>query len=254
VSGAASVARRRLHAFHRVDSTNDLAKALAAGGAACGSVVLAREQTGGRGRHGRVWASPRGNLYLSVILRPDCPAGRGAELSFLAAVAAAEALGRFLPAGREVSLKWPNDLLVDGAKIGGILLESQLVAGRLAWAVIGIGINIVTAPSETPYPATSLVACGGRPVGAPALTRILLTSLAAWYGRWQAEGFAPVREAWSRRGHRPGDKLTVHEGTRLLQGTFVGLGSDGSLNLASGHGSLHIVAGEVVRLHQREGN
>src|SRR6185436_12611332 len=127
-----------LVALQSVGSTNDEAARLAAAGAAEGTVVWAREQTAGRGRRGRHWASPVGNLYTSAIVRPDCPAARAAELGFVAALAVAD----MVPAGRPVRLKWPNDVLVEGAKVAGILPESSIGAdGQAEHVILGIGVN-----------------------------------------------------------------------------------------------------------------
>ncbi|HYD04356.1 MAG TPA: biotin--[acetyl-CoA-carboxylase] ligase, partial [Reyranella sp.] len=123
-----------LVALQSVGSTNDEAARLAEAGAAEGTVVWAREQTGGRGRRGRVWASPVGNLYTSTIVRPQCQAPRAAELGFASALAVTD----IVPAGRDVRVKWPNDVLVDGGKIAGILPESSIGAdGGVEHVILG---------------------------------------------------------------------------------------------------------------------
>ena len=133
----------RLVALPSVGSTNDAALRLAEGGASEGTFVWAREQTGGRGRRGRSWVSPPGNLYCSTVLRPECPASRAAELGFVAALAVAD----IVPAERRIRLKWPNDVLVDGGKIAGILLESSIGQdGLVEHVVAGIGVNVGFAP------------------------------------------------------------------------------------------------------------
>ncbi len=140
-----------------VGSTSDEALRLAREGAPHGTVVTAREQTAGRGRVGRAWASPPGNLYLSVLLRLDLPVARIAELSFVAALAVAETVDAFV-AGR-ASLKWPNDVLIDGAKVAGILIEQADGV-----AVIGIGVNVAHCPSGLAYPVTSLMDASRAPL------------------------------------------------------------------------------------------
>ena len=132
-----------LVALDSVGSTNDEAARLADAGAPEGTVVWSREQTGGRGRRGRHWASPVGNLYSSTILRPDCAAPRAAELGFVAALAVAD----IVPPGRALRVKWPNDVLVDGGKVAGILLESAIgQTGQVQHVVAGIGVNVGFAP------------------------------------------------------------------------------------------------------------
>ena len=169
-----------LVALESVGSTNDEATRLADAGAAEGTVVWAREQSGGRGRRGRNWASPVGNLYSSTILRPACPAQRAAELGFVAALA----VGDLVSADRSVRLKWPNDVLVDDGKVAGILLESAIGQdGRVEHVVAGIGVNVRFAPQlpEMRYPGAAL---GGTVEAAlEGLTRALATRLAQWRRR-----------------------------------------------------------------------
>jgi len=151
-----------LVALQSVGSTNDEATRLAETGAAEGTVVWSREQTGGRGRRGRHWASPIGNLYSSTILRPACSAPRAAELGFVAALAVAD----MVPAGRDVRVKWPNDVLVDGGKIAGILPESAIGAGgEVEHVVLGIGVNVAFAPQLPALPRRSARRLGGGGAG-----------------------------------------------------------------------------------------
>jgi len=178
-----------LVALDTVGSTNDEAAHLADAGAPEGTVVWSREQTGGRGRRGRHWASPVGNLYTSTILRPDCPAQRAAELGFAAALAVAD----IVPAGREVRVKWPNDVLVDGGKVAGILLESAIgQTGQVQHVVAGIGVNVGFAPQlpEMRYPGAAL---GGS---VEAALEKLTAALASRLAEWRREGFETVRAAW----------------------------------------------------------
>ena len=154
-----------LHAFDRVGSTNDEARRLAEQGTEAGAVVVAKEQLRGRGRHGRVWQSPPGNLYASLLLRPGCTVARSAQLSLVASLALAEALIALAPPNSDVRVKWPNDVLVRGAKVAGLLLESaSRPGGRVAWVVVGSGVNIASAPDDVPYPATALRYEGFPPV------------------------------------------------------------------------------------------
>ncbi|MGC8476269.1 MAG: biotin--[acetyl-CoA-carboxylase] ligase [Acetobacteraceae bacterium] len=227
----------------RVGSTSDEARRLAAAGAPPGLVITAAEQTAGRGRHGRGWTSPVGNLYASVLLEPAVPPARLPELGFVAAVAVAELLSGFLPAGT-VGLKWPNDVLARGAKIAGLLVEQA--AGM---AILGMGINLAVRPEDTPYPATALAAEGVVLSPEAALQR-LLESLGSWLARWEQAGFAPVRAAWLARAHPAGTMLRVRLGgpaaAGVLEGTFAGLDADGTLLLDTEGGRRRIAAGEVL--------
>ena len=148
----------QLLCYDSIGSTNDEAKHLARGGAEEGTLVSAREQTAGRGRRGRGWVSPRGNLYLSLVLRPDCPAGRAAQLGFVAALAVGDALRAILPRIERLTYKWPNDVLIDGRKIAGVLLESETVGSeKLSFIVVGVGVNLTVSPHGMEFPATSIM-------------------------------------------------------------------------------------------------
>lgn len=170
-----------------LDSTNSEAARLLAAGADHGLVVRANRQLAGRGRRGRVWASPTGNLYCSLLVRPPSSAPAPlATLTYVAALAVYALVRAALPATRAVTLKWPNDVLVDGAKVSGILLESQSGAAGPA-VIIGVGVNVVSHPTDTPYKVTDLAAAGGRLSVDGALTA-LLTAFGPWYDRWAAAG------------------------------------------------------------------
>jgi BirA family transcriptional regulator, biotin operon repressor / biotin---[acetyl-CoA-carboxylase] ligase len=228
-----------LVALESVGSTNDEAAQLADAGAPEGTVVWSREQTGGRGRRGRHWASPVGNLYTSTILRPDCPAPRAAELGFAAALAVAD----IVPAGREVRVKWPNDVLVDGGKIAGILLESAIgQTGQVQHVVAGIGVNVGFAPQlpEMRYPGSAL---GGS---VEAALEKLAAALAGRLAEWRREGFETVRAAWLAKAGPLGAEVDVKLGEGLVRGRFAGLDREGALLLDTATGPRKIVSGELL--------
>ena len=197
-----------LEVVEQAASTNDELKRRAEAGA--GEVALmARRQTAGRGRMGRLWTAPAGNLNLSVLLRPG-PVRSPGHWSLMCGVALAEAVRAARP-DADVRLKWPNDVLLDGGKLAGILLE----AGG-DWVVAGFGVNLVAAPVlDRP------TACLGVPLGPEAFAEALLGRVAAWRDRMAAEGFRPVRDAWLASGPAPG--------AALPEGTFAGLADDGAL-------------------------
>jgi BirA family biotin operon repressor/biotin-[acetyl-CoA-carboxylase] ligase len=228
-----------LVALQSVGSTNDEAARLAEAGAREGTVVWAREQTGGRGRRGRTWASPVGNLYSSTILRPDCLAARAAELGFVAALAVAD----MVPASRQVRVKWPNDVMVDGGKVAGILPESSIGAdGKAEHVVLGIGVNVSFAPElpEMRYHG----ACLGGTVEA-ALER-LTAALARRLVRWRRDGFAAVRAEWLTKAGPLGLEVDVKLGEELVRGRFAGMDDEGALLLDTAAGPRRIVAGELL--------
>ena len=237
-----------LCALERVDSTNDEARRMAEAGAPPGLVVLAAQQTSGRGRHGRAWASPVGNLYASVLLRVDGPLAASAQLSFVAGLALADALLRHAPDGIEPRLKWPNDVLIGRAKVAGILLESVGKANGAAAAsvIVGTGVNIVSSPRETPYPATSLVEQGFAAITPRALLGAYLRALDHWLRQWREAGFADVRAAWCARGFGLGERIRLRLAREELLGRFVDVTPGGTLLLdLDGGGRREIAAGDV---------
>ena len=228
-----------LAARSSVGSTNDEALSLAEAGAPEGTFVWAREQTGGRGRRGRRWASPVGNLYCSTILRPDCPAQRAAELGFIAALAVADLVGD----GRAVRVKWPNDVLVDGGKVAGILPESSIGQdARVEHVVLGIGVNVAFAPElpEMRYPGATL---GGT---VEAAVEGLTAGLARWLAVWRSRGFETIRAAWLDRAGPIGATVDVKLGEELVSGSFAGMDREGALLLETPAGPRRIVSGELL--------
>jgi BirA family biotin operon repressor/biotin-[acetyl-CoA-carboxylase] ligase len=239
-----------LQAHDRLASTNDEAARLAAGGAPAGLVVTAAEQSRGRGRHGRSWASPRGNLYASVVLRPDCAMTAAAQLSLVAGLALGEALARLGPTDLDLALKWPNDVLIGGAKTAGVLLEGASdAAGRAAWVVIGTGVNLASCPDDVPYPATCLARQGFSALSPKTVLEAYLRALDRWYGRWQSSGFGAVRQAWLGRAFRLGGEIRLGLERGELRGRFLDLTDTGSLLFEQADGRRReITAGEVLDL------
>jgi BirA family biotin operon repressor/biotin-[acetyl-CoA-carboxylase] ligase len=236
----------RLHHYKTLGSTNDEAKALARAGAPEGTLVWADEQTAGRGRRGRVWLSPPGNLYLSLVLRPDGAPPRAAQLSFVAAVGLGDALTALVGPAVRLRYKWPNDLLADDRKLAGILLESENASSdRVDFVVVGIGVNIVVAPDNVEYPATSLAAEGIAGVTPPLVLGAFARHFDTWARRWRTDGFAPVRAAWLARASGLGDKVRVRLERTTFCGRFLDLDADGALVLEGSEGRRRIAAGVV---------
>ena len=225
--------------YERLESTSDEARRLAADGAPHGTVVHADEQTAGRGRLARRWFSPPGNLYISVVLYFDVPAARAAELGFVTALAVADAVDALLPPHTRATLKWPNDVLVRGGKIAGILLEQSDGA-----IIAGIGLNVLNAPRGVSYPVATIVGSGGLATVDGARER-LLAALASWIAVWQQDGFAPIRTNWLARAHPPGAALGVRRSDRFINGRFAGIDLDGALLLDTEDGRQRIVTGDV---------
>ena len=230
-----------LVALDSVASTNDEAGRLADAGAAEGTVVWAREQTGGRGRRGRYWASPVGNLYCSTVVRPNCTAPHAAELGFVAALAVAD----LIPAGRDVRLKWPNDVMVDGGKIAGILLESAVgQSGQVDYVVAGIGLNVAFAPKlpEMRYPGAML----GSEISVEQALGALAGALARHIEEWRRKGFETVRQAWLAKAGPLGLEVDVKLSEGVVQGRFAGIDREGALLLDTDAGPRRVVSGELL--------
>jgi BirA family transcriptional regulator, biotin operon repressor / biotin---[acetyl-CoA-carboxylase] ligase len=239
----------RLAAFDELDSTNDEAKRRADDGAPDGTVIWARSQSTGRGRRGRQWASPPGNLYCSILVRPaQTASAAAAQYSFIAALAALDALVE-AGAGQGLAVKWPNDLLLNQRKVAGILLESSLTGERAVdWIVAGVGVNLTSHPEiDAPFAASDLMA-EGCAVPAP---DELLTALVAAFDRWQrcwaGQGFEPVREAWLARAMGRGKPVRANLEGEAIEGRFADLAAGGELIIELGDGTRRaIAAGDIT--------
>jgi BirA family biotin operon repressor/biotin-[acetyl-CoA-carboxylase] ligase len=210
-----------------------------------GQWVRAERQTGGRGRLGRSWEMPEGNLAMSGLIRLQPGEGPAAELGFVAALALHEVVAAQVEATR-LQLKWPNDLLLDGAKLSGILLEQE---GSLL--VLGIGVNVAAAPA-LPGRATVSLRDAGAEVEAAALAEALATAIARWRATWRETGFGPIRAAWLARAHPLGTRLRL-QGEVPLEGAFAGLAEDGALLLDGADGRHVVHAGDVWAAPAGEG-
>jgi BirA family biotin operon repressor/biotin-[acetyl-CoA-carboxylase] ligase len=245
---------RVVHHHETVPSTNELAFKLATDGAGHGELVVAEEQTAGRGRRGRTWASPPGvNLHASVIIRPDLPPYRAPEMTLVAAVALAETLQE---AGAEAHIKWPNDILVNGKKIAGILTELSADSDRIHFLVLGIGVNLNASadqlPKEVAEQATSLMRVRGKKVPRALFTAALLSHLEDWVERHATEGFEPVRQVWRQMSSTLGHEVLVKSEKRELKGVAEDIDESGALLLRTPEGTLErILAGDVEQLRPR---
>ncbi|WP_040671509.1 biotin--[acetyl-CoA-carboxylase] ligase [Rhodobacter ferrooxidans] len=238
------------HVLASVDSTSAQAARLAAAGLTSPAWVLAGEQTAGKGRRGRPWASPRGNFYASLVMQPAEPPEQVALRSFAAALALREALVGLTGLPQVFALKWPNDVLLNGGKLAGILLESTGANGRLGNLVIGIGVNLTTAPDPAEVEPGAVT-----PVSLLAETGLRITpeafldALAPAYARWEAVfttyGFAPLRDEWLRHAARLGQTIRARTGTQTRTGIFETVDATGALVLTTPEGRVAIPAAEV---------
>lgn len=231
----------RLVHLAETQSTNAEAMRLALGGEMGPLWVWAERQTGGRGRSGRTWVSEPGNLFASLLISAACAPARIGQLSLVAGVAVIDAIRKSAAPGvaaAPLRLKWPNDILIGSAKTGGILVESTTRPGAPdILAVVGVGLNLKTAPAGLGRDATNLAAHGMMLSPERALC-FLAEAMDTWLGTWnEGEGFAQIRDAWLERAGPLGEPLAVHAGAGVVSGRFAGLDPDGALLIATEDGA-----------------
>lgn len=233
--------------YHRaLASTNDEALARARAGEKGRLWIIAGTQTAGRGRNGRTWSSPQGNLYASLLLLDPSPLHQAAELGFVAGVAAAYALRKILRGDPRIKIKWPNDILYEGEKLCGILLESTSLPSGQSGCAAGIGINCQTHPGNTSYPATDLKTAAHSPVEPEAVFYELSAAMAHWLGIWDGgTGFASIRREWLSLAAGIGAGISVALPSRTVEGIFETIDAAGRLIVTHDAGTLAVEAGDV---------
>jgi BirA family biotin operon repressor/biotin-[acetyl-CoA-carboxylase] ligase len=249
-----STVGRVLHLVDCLDSTNARCRALAREGAPEGMVVLAEEQREGRGRRGQPWFSPSGqNLYASVLLRPAIRAQEVRVFSFVASLALSDVLEEY---GAQVGIKWPNDILLDGKKAAGTLVETGIRAEQVEFVVLGVGVNLNvevaalrTALGPAGLFATSLAAVTGSAVDRNAFTAAFLNRLEGWLEVWKARGPEGLRAAWADRDILTGRRVEVRaDRARPYQARVLGIDLNGNLVVQDTLGRRHTLASAEVRL------
>ena len=237
------------HILETTDSTN--ADALRLAPALTGPAwFLAYEQTAGRGRRARPWASPRGNFHATLLLQPREAASVVALRSFAAALALRDALVSLTGLPAAFALKWPNDVLLNGGKVAGILLESVSSGDGVAHLAIGVGVNLIAAPDHSllepgAVPAVTVLAETGQRVTPEAFLDLLAPAYAHWEAVFVAQGFAPLRQEWLSHAARLGEVIRARTGTQSREGRFETVDASGALILATAQGRVAIPAAEV---------
>jgi BirA family biotin operon repressor/biotin-[acetyl-CoA-carboxylase] ligase len=248
--GKTEVIGRDIRVFEETTSTNDVIEKLARDGVKEGVVVFAESQTRGRGRLGRKWMSPaKRGLWFSVLLRPDLRPQETTRLN----VASATALRRAIESqtGLKPEIKWPNDILIHGKKVAGILTELSGELDHVKYVVLGIGVDVNLSQGDFPVElrklATSLKAELGKPVSRPELAVVILRELDRDYARITSGQFAAVADEWEEHGTTIGQEVTIRTGDRRIRGRAESLGEDGELLLRTEHGHLErIIGGDVT--------
>jgi BirA family transcriptional regulator, biotin operon repressor / biotin---[acetyl-CoA-carboxylase] ligase len=236
-----------LELFEEIDSTMLEARRRAERGELCPLWLIARAQTAGRGRRGRAWASGEGNLMATLLFVTKRPPAEIALLGFAAGVAIAETIEAMGGAGR-VGLKWPNDVMIDGAKAAGVLIDSGAAADGGLWVALSCGVNLAAAPNVSDQPTSCLHAA--LPAGAatpPPLEffAAMRPRLEAWSALLAAQGFEPLRQAWLSRAHGLGCNARVRQGEHLVEGRIAGISARGELEFETQAGRKLIAAGDV---------
>jgi BirA family transcriptional regulator, biotin operon repressor / biotin---[acetyl-CoA-carboxylase] ligase len=232
-----------------IDSTNEEARRRAHEGAVGPVWIMARRQHAGRGRRGAVWRAPEGNLNATLLLRPRMSPAQAALLSFVGCLAVAELLDACAPRAA-VAVKWPNDALLDGGKVAGVLLESEGRSGALDWLAVGIGVNLAHRP-ELPegergaFPPVSLRAAGVIPPSPEEALELLAAAFHRRLARFEAEGFAPIRAEWLSRAARLGETVVARLPRETVTGVFAEIDAEGALVLDAPSGRRAIAAAEV---------
>ncbi len=241
---------RDIHVYPEVVSTNTLAMEMAATGAREGTVVAADSQSGGKGRLGRRWISPKGNLYVSVVLRPDIPSYKAPLITIMGAVATASAIRT--ACALTPGIKWPNDILIDGRKVGGLLTEMSAEPDRIKHIVLGIGVNVNSDPAQLPAdirPFTSTIAAeAGRPINRTFLLRQILQDLEHWY-RIFLHDAADVLTEWRALNTTIGKRVAIAGAGAPLEGLAENIDNDARLIVRLDDGNAYTVAaGDVTIL------
>jgi len=245
VTGVAPVTVPPIIVLDEIDSTNAEARRRAEAGEAGPVWIVGLRQTAGRGRRGRVWETGEGNLAATLLLRTDRPPAEAAQVSFVAALAVADLLARYVQ-NELVSLKWPNDPLLSGLKVSGILVESGASPFGGLWLAVGVGVNLKRKPIDAERPATAIATYLETPPSPQEAAEVLAEAFERWIRTWDVLGFPAIADAWTARAHGLGEPCIARLGHETVEGIAEGLDADGALRLRMADGSVRrITAGDV---------
>lgn len=225
-----------------LDSAVAEARRLVAAGADEGTLVWVREQTAGKGRSGQPWASPRGNLYCALVLRPDYPFATAMQLNYVAAVALGTMLAGMAAPWTNLRYRWPNDVLLNSAKVAAVTLDAAATgAETLDWLILGIAVNVKSHPADTIFPASNLIEEARAEVSEIDVLEGFSRHFLSWINRWAEEGFAPVLRAWMQRADNIGETREITVQGEVLSGTFTEVDELGAMVLQLDGGKRRLV-------------
>jgi BirA family biotin operon repressor/biotin-[acetyl-CoA-carboxylase] ligase len=236
-----------LLSYDVLDSTNAEAKRLAEAGGQHGAVIWAETQTEGTGRAGRRWESLRGNLHFSLLLHPTIAIEHAAQLSFVTSLAVFRAITTMVDASVQLHIKWPNDVLLNGKKIAGILLETHhTMHDAMPWVIVGVGVNVEHFPENVRTPATSLKEAGLEIITPKIVLSRFLNMFESLYDEWSENGFQTIRQQWLAHAAYLHEMVTIQLGDKEIRGKFTSIDEVGQLMLRDDAGNVSLyAAGEV---------
>ncbi|MEQ9116340.1 MAG: biotin--[acetyl-CoA-carboxylase] ligase [Rickettsiales bacterium] len=235
--------------LNKVDSTNLEAKRFLQSRPKEELVIVANEQSSGYGRSGKDWVSPKGNLYFSIILFPECSLEKSAQLSFVAALALYEVLERVLVSNRnEIKLKWPNDVLINGKKVAGIILESVSSgqSKKTNSLIIGVGLNVNSKIVSDEFEATTLLESHAKELRIDYYLNQFISNLESLYKSWKDKGFEPIRKSWLDKAYNINKKVSILGQKKKISGIFTDLDNNGNLLLKMSNGEIKEISGGSI--------
>lgn len=236
---------KKIISYHSTDSTNDLAYKLGESNASEGTVIIAERQLKGKGRLERTWLSPTGGIYFSIILRPDIAPSESSKITIMAAVAVRKAIEK--ETGLKPQIKWPNDILINGLKVCGILTEMKAEQDKVSFIILGIGINANTDFSKLPKTATTLKKELGSDISRIDLTKKILKELDFYYALFIKNHFEEIREEWKHSAYMLGKRVKISCHNKEVEGYAQDIDSDGALIIRKDHGFMErILSGDVM--------
>jgi BirA family biotin operon repressor/biotin-[acetyl-CoA-carboxylase] ligase len=245
VTGLATRSTPPIEILEEIDSTNAEARRRAEAGERGPTWIMAARQTAGRGRRGRAWESGAGNLAATYLALSPKPPAEAAQISFVAALTTADLVDAYV-APKLVRLKWPNDVLIEGRKAAGILVESGQNPSGALWVAVGVGVNLASLPKAAERPAAMLAEhMQGPPPRPLEALNVLAAAFERWRDLWERLGFPPIAEAWTERAHGLGQVCSARLPHETLSGIAEGLDPDGALRLRTSGGIVRVTAGDV---------